>query len=189
MKLYNYKFQKLNIKEMTKKITLFLAFAGMISTQSCTVNEVPPAPTPVDKDTISEVFEVTTSFNSGNNYSKLIPLKPAIYASDMILVYHLYDVVNGNDVWRQMPQTYYISGGGEIDYNFDFTKYDVNIFMGANFSLNTLSSTWTQNQTFRIVIVPGYFSNKNAKNVDFKDYNEVVKAFNINELDIKKINS
>jgi hypothetical protein len=40
-----------------------------------------------------------------------------------------------------------------IDYNFDFTRTDVKIFMGANFDLNTAPSSWTQNQTFRIVIV------------------------------------
>jgi hypothetical protein len=159
----------------------------MISVESCTVNEVKPIPAQVDNDTISEVIEVTTSFSAGNNYTKLIALNPPIYSSDMVIVYHLYDVVNGNDVWRQMPQTYYLSGGGELDYNFDFTKYDVNLFLGANFNLNTLSSTWTQNQTFRIVIIPGYFSNKNAVNANLQDYKSVVKVFHINESKIKKI--
>lgn len=170
---------------MTRKITFLFAFIGMIIVQSCTVNEV--VEDPIDNDTISEVFEVTTSFNSGNGYSRLVPLNPAIFSSDMVLVYHLYEVVNNNDVWRQMPQTYYLSGGDEIDYNFDFTKNDINIFMDANFSLNLIPSAWTQNQTFRIVIIPGYFSNKMANKVDFKDYKAVIKAFNINESNIKKV--
>ena len=168
-----------------KKIILLLIFISMIALQSCTVNDTPPAPAPVQtvNNTISEVLEYTVSFNSGNNYKKLITFNKPIYASDMVLVYHLYDVVNGADVWRQMPQTYYLGASGELDYNFDFTKYDVNIFLGANFDLNTVSSSWTQNQTFRVVIVPGYFGNKKA--IDYSDYNAVVKAYNLDDSKIK----
>lgn len=171
-----------------KRITLLMfALFGLISLQSCTVNEVQPTNT-VDNDTISEVIEVTTSFNPSNNYSRLLTFNNPTYASDMILVYHLYDVVNGADVWRLMPQTYYFTGGGELDYNYDFTRYDVRLFLDANFDLATLSSAWTQNQTFRVVIIPGYFSNKNAKSTDLTNYNQVVKTFNIDESKIKKIN-
>lgn len=167
-----------------KKVTLMFAFIGMIMLQSCTVNETTPVTT-VDNDTIAEVFEVTTSFNSGNGFSKLTTFGRPIYASDMVLVYHLYDVVNGADVWRLMPQTYYFTGGGELDYNFDFTRYDVNIFLDANFDLTTLSSSWTQNQTFRIVIVPASFSNKSA--VNYKDYAATLKKLNIENAEIKKL--
>jgi hypothetical protein len=162
---------------MMKKITLLMAFIGMIILQGCTVNEVKDN---VDNDTIAEVFEVTRTFNTGNGFSTLVDLGAPIYSSDMILVYHLYDVVGGEDVWRLMPQTYYFNGGGALDYNFDFTRYDVNIFLDANFPLIDLASAWTQNQTFRIVIVPGYFSNRSATQVDFNDYNAVIQAYGMN---------
>jgi hypothetical protein len=55
--------------------------------------------------------------------------------------------VNGQDVWRPMPQTYYIDNGGAIDYNFDFTRNDVKIFMEQIF-LNTVPSSWTQIKRF-----------------------------------------
>jgi hypothetical protein len=168
-----------------KKITFILAFIGMIGLQSCTVNEV--ANDQVDNDTISEVLEVTTSFSQANNFSRLVTINPPIYSSDMILVYHLYDVVNGADVWRLMPQTYFFPNGGELDYNFDFTRYDVSLFMDANFDMNTLTPAWTQNQTFRIVIIPGYLSGKSSKKVDFNDYNATLKAFQIDSLKIRKI--
>ena len=184
MKSKIHEFQNLNIKIMSKRITLLLAFICMMVLQSCTVNENPQTQNPVDNDTISEVIEVTTSFNAGNNYKRLITFNNPIYTSDMVLVYHLYDVVNGADVWRQMPQTYYLGTNGELDYNFDFTNYDVNIFLGANFDLNTLSSVWTQNQTFRIVIVPGYFGNKMA--IDYSNYNAVVKTYNLDDSKIIK---
>lgn len=165
-----------------KKITLLIAFIGLITLQSCTVNEVQDN---VDNDTIAEVFEVTRTFNINNGYSTLIDLGLPIYSSDMILVYHLYDVVGGEDVWRLMPQTYYFNDGGELDYNYDFTRYDVNLFLDANFPLVDLSSSWTQNQIFRIVIIPGYFSNKGTKQVDFNDYRAVIKAYKKNTTNIK----
>ncbi len=166
---------------MKKIITLVAVVVGMFSFQSCTTTDL----NAVDNDTISEVFEVTTTFNSANNYSKSVTLNPAIYSSDVVLVYHLYKVVNGQDVWRPMPQTYYIdNGAGAIDYNFDFTRNDVQIFMGANFALSNIPSGWTQNQTFRIVIVPGSFST--AINKD--SYVDVMAALNMNESQIQKIN-
>jgi hypothetical protein len=110
-----------------KKLFTLLALVGLVNLQSCTVTETTPL---IDNDTISEVFEVTTNFNTANGYTKIVGLNPAIFASDVVLVYHLYDVVNGQDVWRPMPQTYYIDNGGAIDYNFDFTRNDVKIFMG-----------------------------------------------------------
>jgi hypothetical protein len=164
-----------------KKIITLLAIVGMFSLQSCTVNDNPAV---VDNDTISEVFEVTKSFDLANNYTATVSLFPAIYSSDVVLVYHLYGVVNGEDVWRLMPQTYYMSDGGALDYNFDFTVNRVKIFLGADFNLSTLSSSWTQNQTFRIVIVPGSFSTSINKN----NYSEVISALNLNESQVQKIN-
>ena len=170
-----------------KKITLMLAFIGMIGLQSCTVNEV--REDVVDNDTISEVLEVTTSFNGNSNddFFRIVTINPPIYSSDMILVYHLYEVDNGADVWRLMPQTYFFPGGGELDYNFDFTRFDVKIFLDANFEIATLPSAWTQNQTFRIVIIPGYFSGKRANAVDFNDYDATLKAYNIDPTKIRKL--
>lgn len=164
-----------------KKITLFLVFIGMMTLQSCEVNEINDT---VDDDTISEVFEVTTSFNSNNNYSRLVAFTPPIFSSDVVLVYHLYDTVNGEDVWKLMPQTYYFSDGGELDYNFDYTRNNVNIFLSANFSLNTLPSSWTQNQTFRIVIIPANF----ASTVNKNSIDAVMSALNVNKSEIHKIN-
>jgi hypothetical protein len=168
---------------MKTKITLIAAFLGLLMLQSCTVREEVVTPIVPDNDTISAVKEVTVSFNNSNNYTRLIAFNRPIYNSDMVLVYHLYDVVNGNDVWRQMPQTYYIGATGELDYNFDFTKFDVNIFLGANFNLNTLSANWTQNQTFRIVIIPANFAGKVA--IDYTNYYEVIKTFKLNDSIVK----
>ncbi|WP_338645733.1 hypothetical protein V5J73_10640 [Flavobacterium sp. KS-LB2] len=164
-----------------KKITLFLVFIGMMTLQSCEVTEINDT---VDNDTISEVFEVTTSFNSNNNYTTLVTFNPPIYSSDVVLVYHLYDTVNGEDIWKLMPQTYYFSDGGELDFNFDYTRYNVNIFLSANFSLNTLPSSWTQNQTFRIAVIPANF----AATVNKNNIDAVMSALKVDKTEIQKIN-
>ncbi len=163
-----------------KQLILLLAISTTFLFQGCTTKEE------VHADLLAEVFQVTTSFNAANNYSKLITLNPPIYNSDMVLVYRLFDVINGQNLWRQLPQAVYLVQG-ELDYNFDFTRNDINIFLESNFDLNTLGATWSQNQVFRVVIIPGYLSNKNSKTIDFNDYNAVVKAFNINENQIKTL--
>lgn len=160
-----------------KKITLLFAFIGMISLQSCTVNEV--RDNTVDNDTISEVYEVTRSFSSGNNFSSLVTLPHVIYSSDMVLVYRLSGVVSGTDVWKLQPETYYFPDGTlDFGYDFDFTQYDVNLFMHG-FDLAGVSPNYRTNQVFRIVIVPGYFA-KHAPSKDksaYEDYEHVVATF------------
>ncbi|MFN7099010.1 MAG: hypothetical protein ACK4M4_01385 [Flavobacterium sp.] len=163
-----------------KKITLLLVFIGMMTMQSCEVTEIYEE----DNSPRTEVFEVTTSFNSFNNYSREIIFDSPLRSGDSVLVYHLFDVVNGQDIWRLMPQTYFFSGGGELDYNFDFTRLDVNLFLEANFSLNNLSSDWTQNQTFKIVIIPDGFATTINKN----NINAVLSALKVSQADVKKIN-
>lgn len=163
-----------------KRILLMLAIVGTFAFQGCTVKDQ------TQVNNLAEVFEVTTSFSAANSYSRIITLNPPIYSSDMVLVYRLFDVVNGEDVWRTLPQAVYLPQG-ELDYNFDFTRNDVNIFLDSDFDLTTLSSSWTQSQVFRVVIIPGYFSNKNASSVDFSNYDEVVKRYNLTESQIKTI--
>ena len=163
-----------------KRILLMLAIVGTFAFQGCTVKDE------IQVNNLAEVFEVTTSFSAANNYSRIITLNPPIYSSDMVLVYRLFDVINGEDVWRTLPQTVYLLQG-ELDYNFDFTRNDINIFLDSDFDLTTLGSAWTQSQVFRVVIIPGYLSNRNSSTIDFSNYNEVVKRYAITESQIKTI--
>ena len=167
-----------------KRIILLLAIVGTFAFQGCSGPEGPQGATGYSAE--AEVFEVTASFSASNNFESLVTLNPAILNSDMVLVYRLFDVVNGADVWRSLPQTVYLPQG-ELDDNFDFTKYYFNILLDSNFDLTTLSASWAQNQVFRVVIIPGYLTNRNSKAIDFNDYNAVVKAFNIHENQIKKL--
>lgn len=171
-------------KVMSKKITVMLAFISMIGLQSCTVNDNQNT---VDNDTISEVFElrnVNFDFDGGNNYSIYRQLNPQIFASDVILIYRLSGTIDpSTPIWQQIPRTLYLPEG-ELDYDFDFSKEDFTIYAGGTYDL-TLTPSYIDNETFRIVIVPGYLSNRNTDTVDFSDYNAVIKAFNIDESKIK----
>jgi hypothetical protein len=164
-----------------KKIIILLAVVGMFSLQSCTTTTDSNY---VDNDTIAEVFEVTTSFNSTNNYSKIVALNPSIYTSDVVLVYRLAGVYQGQDVWKLLPETHYFDDGTmDFGYDFDFTINDVNIFMVGN-DLLTVTDQYRLNQVLRIVIVPGRFATSINKN----NYGAVISTLNINEDQIQKIN-
>jgi len=171
-----------------KKILTLFAVIGLIAFSSCEGPEGPPGPP--GQDMVSEVIERQVNFNSGNNYSATIPLTPPIFDTDAVLVYHLYAVSGGVDVWRLIPQTYYMTNGGALDFNFDYSINRVNIFLGADFDLNTLSTDWTQGQVFRVVIIPADIFENTAKSVskaDYSNYEETIKKFNIDDSNVKRV--
>lgn len=150
-----------------KRIFLLLVAVTATMFQSCDGDTGPQGvPGPA-----AEVFEVTTDFVPTNDpetsYRKFFDLNPAIYQSDNVLVYQLSGVVDGKDVWKLLPQVYTFDNGDVLQYNYDFSYNDFSIFIDANFNLNTLPNTWFNNKTFRVVIVPGYFSSDlNLENMD-----------------------
>ncbi|WP_339889212.1 hypothetical protein [uncultured Flavobacterium sp.] len=170
-----------------KKITLILAFIGMITLNSCTVNDTPPPAQvqQINNTYVSEVFEVTTSFSSNNDFSRLVTFNPPIYNSDTVLVYRLSGVSNGTDFWKLLPETFYFNDG-TLDYkfNYDFTRYDVELYM-EGFELWNLSSQILNNQTFRLVVIPGSF--KTSNEVDYSDYNATIKMLGYKDSKIKKL--
>jgi hypothetical protein len=166
-----------------KKITLILAFIGMITLQSCTVNE--DNGNGIDNDTIGEVFEYSNVNFLPNSYTVVLNYPHSIFSSDMVLVYRLSDVFQGEDVWKLLPETYYFNDG-TLDYRFDynFTRFDAEVYL-EGYDLGGLSSSVRLNQVFRVVVIPAAFG-KNST-ADYSDYNKVVKAYNIDESKIIKI--
>lgn len=166
-----------------KKIFLLLAVVAGIGFASCEGPEGPPGPTGYSAE--SEVFEIrnVNFINDGiGNYGIIYDLNPAILDSDMILIYRLSGVTNsGLDIWESIPKTIYFDNGEELDYNFDFTTNDISIYLGYTDS-SVLIPDLTQNQIFRVVIVPGYLTNK----VENTDYNSVKEVLKISEEDFSK---
>jgi hypothetical protein len=109
--------------------------------------------------------------------------------SDKVLVYFLYSDPNADepDLWRALPQTEFTDFGTLI-YNYDFTIFDVALFLDANFDLNLLGATYTDNWIARVVVVPGQFPNgRTAEQVDLKDYDAVMEYYGLTEEDIVPI--
>lgn len=168
-----------------KKITLLLVFIGMITLQSCTVNEEQDT---VDNDTIAEVFEYSNvDLTSGNGYSRVLNFPYAIYSSDMVLVYRLVNVGSAGDVWKLLPETYYFNDGTlDFGYDSDFTQYDAQVSL-FGFDLPGLSNSNKLDQVFRVVVVPGYFANKSSIQMDFKDYEAVKQFYKLDNVKVTKI--
>lgn len=172
-----------------KKLVLLFSAIGMIALQSCEGPAGPPGPPgPQGPGGFeAEVFEVTRTFTQGNDFSSLIPLNPPIFASDVVLVYILWDVDGNTPIWRLMPQTVQLDEG-DLIYNYDFTRFDVNLFLSsADFPLTILGPQWTNNQTFRIVLIPGFFGNNFR--VNYNDYEAVMNMIGKTEADVRPIES
>ena len=136
-----------------------------------------------DNDTYSVVYDATGSFNSTNQYNLIFDLPKTLYNTDVVLVYRKKAVDNGATVWELIPKTYYLTEG-ELDYDFDFTVKDVQIFTKAN-DITKIPVNYLNNQTFRIVVVPAA-AGKNV-NVNYADYNSVVNFYHINDANAKKL--
>lgn len=100
-------------------------------------------------------------FTASNDYAAFLDFADFGFAgevSDVALVYLLWEVdeVTGNEIWRQLQQTLIIPEG-ILQYNFDFTPFDVNLFMDADFDLGILGAQDTDDWVVRVVVVPGDF--------------------------------
>jgi len=106
------------------------------------------------------------------------------FDSDVALVYFLWDTyTNANnevvEVWRQLDQTL-ITNDGLLIYNYDHSKYDVRLFLDAEFPLDWLGAIDTDAWIARVVVVPGEFWNSGR--VDFSDYAAVEAALGLPNL-------
>ncbi len=174
-----------------KRIILVLAIISIISLQSCTVNEGRNGQDGQNGYSAeSEVFEIKNtnfSYSATNGYTIFRQLNPQIRAADVLLIYRLSGTINPTTpIWQQIPRTLYVNQG-ELDYDFDFSKQDFTIYAGGNYNLN-LTPNYIQNQTFRIVIVPGTFSNKSSENLKDLSYDEVITRYNIDDSNVKILN-
>jgi hypothetical protein len=172
-----------------KKILILFAVVGLTVFSSCEGPEGPPGR---DGQTgppgyVNEIFQVNVNFNSSNGYSTTFPLNPVIDRNDNILVYQLVNKNDGIDTWALLPQIYYFDNG-TAQYNYDFSFDQFTIFIDANFALNTLPSSFTTGKVFRVVIIPGAIYNKSVNKPDYSDYNEVIKKYNIDDSNVKKLN-
>lgn len=125
----------------------------------------------------SSAFEIIVDLNASNNFEYIEPYGFEVYPSDVTLVYILWETTGGQDVWRLMPQTALLDEGLLI-YNFDFTQDDVRFFLDGNIDFITLDTIWTDNQIFRVVVVPA----DNIDGLDISNINNVINKFDIHSI-------
>ncbi|WP_159022272.1 hypothetical protein [Formosa sp. L2A11] len=124
---------------------------------------------------VAPAFEIEVDFNASNNYEITQTYGFTIVPSDVVLVYMSWETVDGTEIWRLVPQTQFFDDGGVLTYNYDFTDEDFRIFLDATFDLDTLGDEWTQNQYFRVVVVPADYIN----GVDVENYDDIIKATDV----------
>lgn len=140
---------------------------------------------------LGQVVDIEGTFDAGNDYGirYTFPQTIEVFETDAILVYILWgqtEDTNGDpvDIWRLLPQTR-ILDQGLLQYNYEHTFFDVDIFLEADFDLATLPAGDTDNQVFRIAVVPAEFGA--TSKMDKSNISSVMSALGIAEKDIHKI--
>lgn len=176
-----------------KKILPFLMIGALgITAISCSrtvdrqvITETNTSPTvhaPVVYD-IQENFKFEDNrFQIKRNFKYTLP------ESEVVLVYRRSGVQNGANVWQPIPRTLYLEQG-ELDYDFDFTVRDVTMYAAADFNIAAqnaeFQNRFMNQQAFRVLFVPSTFGSKIK--LDYNNYEEVAKFYNIQEKDVKKL--
>ena len=183
-----------------KKINLFLGALVTIFLISCEGPQGPPGLDGFDGfdgqdgadgiNILGKVVDIEGTFSLENDYSIFyeFPQSIEVFETDVVLVYILWDQTvdnNGDsvDIWRLMPQTR-ILDQGLLQYNYDHTFFDVNIFLESDFDLSTLQAGDTDNQVFRIAVLPAESA---TGKLDTSNINSVMAHLGIKEDDVQKI--
>lgn len=178
-----FKFNQTNMR----KITALVGLIGLMIFQACEGPQGPPGFDGLDGqdgvNIVSEVFEVEVDFASENNFEEIFTFDPAIIESDVVLAFIQWDADNGNPIWRALPQTTFFEEGVLI-YNYDFTSNDFRLFLDGPLDYNLLGPEWTDNQLFRVVVVPGDFS---SARIDLTNYEAVTSYLGLTDEDFKRI--
>lgn len=165
------------MKRILSLITLF----ALVFT-SCEGPQGPPGFDGLDGQNgvniVAQAFEIELDFTEDNAYSFVEAYGPnfEVFPTDVALVYISWEVDNGEDIWRLLPQTAYFDDG-ELVYNYDFTQTDVRFFLDGTTDFSLLDDAFTLNQVFRVVVVPA----DNLGRLNVNDFDAVVNAYNIED--------
>jgi hypothetical protein len=171
-----------------KRILSFISVFTLLLT-SCTGDQGPPGFDGLDgirgpqgfPGFVTSAFEVEIDFNAANNFEAFASYGFEVFQSDVTLVYIEWDVENGEPIWRLLPQSVYFEDGSILAYNFDFTQQDVRIFLDGTTNFNVLDPVWTQNQAFRVVVIPA----ENVDGIDLSNLDTLLNLTNIESFEIR----
>ena len=142
-----------------------------------------------------QVFEVeNVDFNydaGGDIYSYIITFSDftsfEVFESDAVLVYRFdgtveYDDNTTADAWSLIPQNFFLPEG-TIQYTNAHNFIDVEIFIDGNFDLSNLDPAFTNDQLFRIVILPSEFA---QSKLDKSNLKAVMNSVGVEEKDVPR---
>ncbi len=160
-----------------KKIITLICFSFLCFT-SCVEDDE------VDLDTIGITYELdNVNFEIANGDTITFTFPTELFSSDKVLVFRFLGTQFGKDVWEPLPSIFFLENNLIINYRFDFSSTRVNIFLESN-NPDSLTPSFTDNQVFRIVVIPAEFANDTA--VDLNNIDSVMSALKIQESDIEK---
>lgn len=165
------------------KLFTGLLLITFIFVQACEGPAGPPGEDGVN--IVGEALEVEVDFTAENDYQVIFDLDPPIFDSDVVIAFIEWEMVNGSSMWRQLPQVVYHEEG-LLQYNFDFTVEDFSLFLNPTFDPGLLEPQWTDNQYFRIVIVPADFVSDITEGTG---YEEIIELLGISDEEFKSINA
>jgi len=119
-----------------------------------------------------------TYFPDENLHSAFLEF-PEAEPSDGILVYR-QAVIQNVETWSLIPQNFFLPEG-IIQYVYTHTNEDVELIIDGNYDLSNLSNQYTQNQVFRVIVVPSDFE---ASGIDVRNMDAVMQSLNIKDNDI-----
>jgi len=170
-----------------RKFLSFIVLASLFFASCSSDGDRGPQGPPGEDGTniVGQAFEVTGVDFNGPEYSIFaeIPAGIEVLPTDSILVYWLEDVDDdGNDIWSLMPQTIYFDDG-QFQYTYNHTDFDVNIFLEGNIDPATLGARYTQDQVFKVVVLPVDYAADAT--IDVSSYENLKTYVNIKESNIK----
>jgi hypothetical protein len=130
-------------------------------------------------DATDNLYSTRLTFSDLTNFEVL--------ESDAILVYRYdgdVDLSDGSaNNWSLIPQNFFVEGG-TIQYVYAHNFVDIDMYIDGNFDLSTIDTGFTDNQFFRIVIIPGAFL---SSKLDTSDMDAVLGKIGATEDDIIKV--
>lgn len=175
---------------MKKLMSIFLISIILIA---CQGDVGPPGPPGLDGvNILGEVYEIEANFTPVNNYGVVteFPTNIEVFESDVVMVYLLEDQISDPtgpvDVWSPLPQSFFLNNGDQLVYNFNHTFFDAEIFLDGNANFDLLPLGFTQNQVFRIAILPATFAETHDIST-FQKLNQALRQENI-DLNIISLN-
>lgn len=126
-------------------------------------------------------------FSTLINFSDITDFE--VFESDAVLVYRYVGSIPTDDggtadLWSQIPQNYFLDEG-TIQYVFEHTFIDLELFIDGNFDLSTLSTDFTDDQIFRIVFIPSEYAE--ASRLDTSNIQNVMSSLGIDEEKVFKL--